>query len=182
MAAHPESVVAKTGRACVLAAMERWEEALELLPEKDVVTEQEWIGYHIRGMVLMGMGDLDGAIAIFEEGVRNNPRPADKDYFRTALAIARLGKHEDKLASGVLEEVSTPRLQTVSAILKMHAFGRQKDRARTAEIYETLPTKPGPVLAELVSELHWQYVAFKRPRHNEEWLIEKEIQYFLLAA
>jgi hypothetical protein len=73
-------------------------------------------------------------------------------------------------------------MQTASGVLKLHALGRQGDCERAAEIYKTLPSNPGPVLMDLQSELHRQYVAFDTPRHEEEWLIKKEIKYLLLAA
>jgi tetratricopeptide (TPR) repeat protein len=182
IAENPYGVVAQNGRACVLSAMEKWDQALKFLPEKDPVTEDDWVGYHIRGMVLLCKDEVDRAIEIFEEGMNRNPRPGQRDYFRTALAVARLKKREYELASKVLEQVTAPILQTASAILKLHAFGRQGDCERAAEIYKTLPSKPGPILFELQSELHRQYVAYDTPRYNEEWLIKKEIQYLLLAA
>ncbi|NVL91378.1 MAG: tetratricopeptide repeat protein, partial [Desulfobacterales bacterium] len=182
IAEHPYDIVAKNGRACVLAAMEREDEALLLLPDKNIVTKEEWIGYHIRGMILLRKGELDLATQIFEEGVRDNPRPADRDYFRTALAVAHLHEREYKPASNVLDEITNPMLQIPANILRIHAFGRRGNCERTAEIYKALPSKPGPVLAELQSELHCQYVACETPHHSEDWLIDKEIHYILLAA
>ncbi len=182
IAEHPESIVARNGRACVLASIGQWEEALVGLTAESPVTEQDWIGYHIRGMILLRRGDLDSAIRIFEEGVQMNPRPAKRDYFRTALAVAYLKKQEYGLASNVLEEVSAPILQTPADILRLHAFGRQGDCERTTKIYEALPDKPGPVLADLQAELHRQYVAYETPQQSEDWLVDREIQYLLLAA
>jgi len=180
---HPYDVVARAGKASVLGAMARWRDALQLLPEKTVVTRDDWIAYHIKGMILLRQNDLEGAVKIFEEGVRNNPRPADKEYFRTALAIARIRERDYKAASKLLENIGTPMLQTPVNILRIHTFGRQddRDRVRTVEIFKNLP-KPGPVLAELQNELYTQFVAFQTPHHNEEWLIEEEIKYLLLAA
>jgi len=46
---RPENAYARCGRASVLAAIQRYEEALAGLPAQNPVTEQDWIGYHIRG-------------------------------------------------------------------------------------------------------------------------------------
>jgi tetratricopeptide (TPR) repeat protein len=181
IAGHPESVVAKNGLACILAVSNP-ADAMQLLPEKDPVTNDDWIGYHIRGMILLRQGDLEEAIEIFEEGVRSDPRPSCKDYFRTALAVALLQKTEYAPAVKILEEVKTPLLQTPANVIRLHAYGRQKDFKRAAQIYNTLPSSPGPILNELQDELYHQFVIFQKPRHNEEWLIKKEIDYFLLAA
>ena len=50
------------------------------------------------------------------------------------------------------------------------------------EIYQMLPSEPEPVLKELLGELHRQYVCYETGREKEEWLIQKEIQYLLVAA
>jgi tetratricopeptide (TPR) repeat protein len=182
MTKHPYDVVAQIGCACVLAALERWDEALAGLPEKEPVTESDWIGYHVRGMVLLRRGDTKGAIEIFEKGMRENPRPAHRDYFRTALGVARLRQKEYKLARDVLGEVTTAWLQTASNMFLVHACGRLGERVRAHQIYETLPREPGPLLKELQDELHWQCVAWRVPRRDEEWIVKKETEYLLLTV
>ena len=178
---YPYDVFSRIGKASVLGAMKRWEEALELLPEKNLVTPDDWVAYHIRGMILLHQGDLKSAINIFEEGVRNNPRPADREYFQTALATAHLRKKDYKGASNLLENISTPTLQTPVNILRIHTLGQQGYCDRTVEIFKSLPSNPSPLLAELQNELYTQFVAYQTPKHNEEWLIEEEIKYLLLA-
>ena len=49
-------VIAKTGRVGVLAAMGRYDVALQGLPEVNPQTASEWIGYHIRGMIMLRRG------------------------------------------------------------------------------------------------------------------------------
>src|SRR5205814_863879 len=50
---HPDDEVARNGRSCVLAALGRYEEALESLSIGDPIGLQGWIGFYIRGMVLL---------------------------------------------------------------------------------------------------------------------------------
>jgi len=123
IAEHPEDVVAKNGMACVLAALERWDDALAMLPTGNVVTRSDWIAYHIRGMILLRKGNLDDAISIFEQGVRDNPRPLDKDYFRSALAVAYLGRGKPEKVCELLDDITAPALQDSVNVLRLDAFG-----------------------------------------------------------
>jgi tetratricopeptide (TPR) repeat protein len=182
MAQHAEDVVAKTGASCVLAALGLWEQALALLSQSEPMTEQDWIAYHIRGMIHLRRGELDRAIAIFEHGAAHNPRPASREYFRTALAAACLRKREYERAASVLDEVTSPALQSRANVLRLHAFGARGDCQRTIEIYSQLPENPEPVVAELQHELHRRYVLFSTPEHDDDWVFDKETDYILLAA
>jgi tetratricopeptide (TPR) repeat protein len=182
MAQHPENAVAKTGASCVLAALGLWDRALVLLPESGPVTEHDWIAYHVRGMIHLRQGEIDEAIRIFEYGVAHNPRLVSREYFRTALAVAHLRRREYRRAARVLDEVTSPMLQSAANILRLHAFGATGDCERTVEIYKQLPQNPQPILAELQEELHRRYVLFASPQHDEEWVLDKETDYILLAA
>jgi tetratricopeptide (TPR) repeat protein len=182
MAQHPENVVARNGASCVLAALGLWEQALALLPQSEPVTEQDWIAYHIHGMIHLRRGEVDRAITIFEHGVAHDPRPTSREYYRTALAAACLCKREYERAARVLDEVTSPALQYPANVLRLHAFGEQGDCERTTEIYSQLPQNPEPIVAELQQELHRRYVLFTTPEHDEDWIFDKETHYILLAA
>jgi len=182
MAQHPEDVVAKNGASCVLAALGLWERALMLLPQSPPVTEQDWIAYHIRGMIHLRRGELDRATEIFEYGAAHNPRPTSREYFRTALALACLRKREYERAARVLDEVTSPVLQSPANVLRLHAYGAQGDCKRTIEVYSQLPENPEPIVADLQQELHRRYVLFATPEHDEDWVFDKETHYILLAA
>ncbi|MDI9432870.1 MAG: tetratricopeptide repeat protein [Planctomycetota bacterium] len=182
MTKHPENVVAKTGTAGVLAAMDRWKEALALLPHADPVTEEDWIACHIRGMILLRRGEREEAAKIFEYGVAHTPRPVQRAYFQTALAVCRMRERQYKEATEILDKVTLPIFQTCANVLRLHAFGEQGDCERTARLYEALPKEPEPILRDLQSELHRRYVLFEAPHHDEQWLQDREIDYLLLAA
>ncbi len=180
---HPENAVAKNGRALVLAAMKKYDEALELLPEKDPISQHEWIGYHIRGMILLRMGDLSAAKNLFQNGINTNPSPIGKEYFSTALAVIQLKMKDYKSASNLLAQVSSPELEVTADILRVHAFGALGDKKKAAETYSKLPVDPHPVCYEFKEELRRRFVDFEEPLHDEEWLGEGAIQcYFQKAA
>jgi tetratricopeptide (TPR) repeat protein len=179
---RPEDVVAKNGRACVLAVLNRLEEALVGLPTENPRTEGEWIGYHIRGTILMKKGDIEAAIRIFEDGLRNNPWPTSRDYFRTALAVARLRQRDYAGARDLLVSEKTQAPTILENVLEVHVFGALGNCERAVEAYKRLPVKPGPVLVEIQEEVHRRYVAYEAPAHDEDWLVDKEIDYFLVAA
>ena len=182
MQEHPENVVAKNGLATVLAAMKEFPRALALLPEKAPVTEEDWIGYHIRGMIFLRMGDVDPAIRIFEEGVRSNPRPESRDYFRTALALARLYKREYESACNALDQVTSPVLSIAADTLRIHAFGQLGDVGKAEQAYRRLPEK-GRLFCDLVkAELYRRYISGEGAQQSDEWLIQTEIDCMLMAA
>src|SRR4030095_10685169 len=68
IADFPEGVVARNAPASRPALRRRWEEARSILPGLSPITEQDWIGYHIRAMVLLRMGRLEEAIEILVDG------------------------------------------------------------------------------------------------------------------
>ena len=162
--------------------MDRWEEALALLQDAEPVTDEDWIGYHIRGMILLRQGEMENAIEIFEHGVADAPTSVGKEYFRTALAVCRMRKRQYKEATEILEKVTSPALQTCANVLRLHAFGEQGDCERTARMYDALPKEPEPILRDLQDELHRRYVLFETPLHDEQWLQDRETIYVSLAA
>ncbi|HEY0324191.1 MAG TPA: tetratricopeptide repeat protein [Pyrinomonadaceae bacterium] len=179
---HPENDVSKRGRSCVLAALGRYDEALRFLPDKSPVALEDWIGYHIRGMILLRIGKVREAIRIFNEGVQNDPSPSSKEYFRSALAVAWLRGSDYKKAVQALEEVKSPLLQAPANVLRLHAFGAQGDLQRATVAYDSLGAAPQFRSSELTQELRHQYILGQAPRHDEDWIFDREVKVILLAA
>ncbi|HEX8190555.1 MAG TPA: tetratricopeptide repeat protein [Pyrinomonadaceae bacterium] len=178
LAGNPEDAIARNGRSYLLAALRRYDEALELLPE-DPATSGDWIGYHIRGMILLRTRRVDEAILIFERGVKENPFPSSREYFRSALALACLRRGDYARAGSALAEVDSPLLQPQANVLRLHTYGASGEEGRAAEAYEALSDKPWSISDELVAELHRKYILKVEPRHDDDWVFEQEMDTFL---
>jgi tetratricopeptide (TPR) repeat protein len=179
---HPENAIAKTGRACILAAIGKPDEALLSLIERRPITEHEWVGYHVRGMILLRKGNVDEAIAIFQDGQDNNPFLLHRDYFRTALAVARLHKRQYAAAAEVLAQIKLPRFQSQADLLRVHAFGIQNRFEEASAAFNRLPRPSSNLVRELVEELHRRFVDQTPPQHDDDWLLQHEIDSCLLSA
>ncbi len=173
IADFPLDNVAKRARSCVLMALGRYEQALENLPEGNLVTFGDWVGYHIRGMILLRTGKIDEAIQIFQRGT-DNPWPLHREYFNTALAIALIKRRNFMQAGQVLDKVAAPLLQPQANLLRLHSYGEQNNFERASEAYESLTTNPWSISDELISELHRRYILKEEPRYDDDWVIEQE--------
>jgi tetratricopeptide (TPR) repeat protein len=179
LAYNADDSFARNGRSGVLLALRRYDEALESLPDENPVTPGDWIGYHIRGMVLLRTRRIDVAVQIFEHGVREDPIPLSKEYFRSALAVACLRLRDFARAESALEGISTPLLQPQANVLRFHTFGALGKHAAATAAYEKLSDKPWFIPDELVTELHRKYILKEEPRHDDDWIIEQELDMFL---
>jgi len=131
---YPNDEFARNGRSCVLATLGRYEEALESLPIKQPIGLEDWIGFHIRGMVLMRVKRLDDAIKIFRRGVDENPFMVSRPFFQTALATALIQQEKYDVAKMLLREIETPSLEPQVKMLYLHVAGVEgnDDEARIA--------------------------------------------------
>jgi tetratricopeptide (TPR) repeat protein len=187
---HPENVFAKTGLCGVLFALGRYNEALGKLPNDNLTTHSDWIGYHMRGMIMLRKGNLAEAIKIFEKGEREDPIPSSREYFRSALAIARLRQGAFKEAGELLDKVTAPLLQPTVNLLRVHAFGEQKMYPQAENAFREYENAPITKMItghrkqlefELASELKGRYVTNKIYNKDDDWLFDKEEDLFLLA-
>ena len=175
----PSDVFARNGRASVLALLGRYGEALELLPSESPTTFQDWVAFHIRGMVLLKQGDLDTAIEIFERGTRENPWITDRKYFRTALAVARLRQKEYQEAVQVIGDEPTP----VCQVLRIHAFGGLGDIEKAKNAFDRVKDSRLPKVVSLRDELAARYVlqVETSEQRSDDWVFQQECD-LLLAA
>jgi tetratricopeptide (TPR) repeat protein len=182
IAQHPEDTIAKNGRSCVLMALRRYEEALADLPNEELCTLQDWMGYHIRGMILLRMGQVDEALNVFEQGMIGNPWHSEREIFRTALGIAWMRKQNFPKASKVLEEVSTPALQAQADILRIHAYGEEGKIELAKAAYDRVAANPQFQSDELMNELHRKYILGESAQHDDEWVFDREVNMLLAAT
>ena len=175
----PREAVPRSGRSSVFALLGRYREALALVPSESPTTLHEWVSFHIRGMVLLKQGDLDAAIEIFERGTRENPWIADRKYFRTALAIARLRQKEFQEAVQVIGDEPTSMCQ----VLRIHAFGGLGDTKRAKDAFDRVKDSFLPNVVLLRDELAARYVLHvdTGEQRSDDWVFQQECD-LLLAA
>ncbi len=179
---YPQNVIASHGRSSVLLALHRYDEALESLPDDKLVTRSDWIGYHLRGMIWLHTGNIEGASRVFERGLEENPWKLDREYFRTALVVVKL-KHRDFVgASEVLEAVTTPQLQSQANVLRLHSFGELGKDKLAVEAFNSLKITSQFISNEVVAELHRRYILKHEPRRDDEWVSKQEIELLPLLA
>jgi tetratricopeptide (TPR) repeat protein len=178
---HPEHVVAKNGRATVLVIMGEFNKALSALPIVKPITEEEWVSYHIRGTILLRQNKLADAIAVFECGAKENPRPADRDYFRTSLAVVLIRQRKLEQVPKILEIVSKPALLIPAMLLKTHAWGIIGDTKRLYKIGSVIPAVVYPLFQPLRDEINRRYLQRQPAQYDDEWLFQREADMTLAA-
>lgn len=182
IADFPENMVARNGRAVVLALLERWDESLRDLPAADPVTEQEWIGYHIRGMIYLRTGRIEEALQIFRTGIEACPRPVQREYFRTALAVAQIQRRDFEAVEETLKEVTEPALEAPANLLRFHARGARGQFRQAAEARKGLqPVEKRPEYREILGEIDRRFIQRTGARWSDERLVQAEIKVLLAA-
>jgi tetratricopeptide (TPR) repeat protein len=176
---NPKKQNAQYAKAAVLVAMGRFAEGLILLPKEEPKTRDEWIAYHIRGMILLRTGNVSDAITLLERGLRENPFADQHQYFENALAVANLRLKRFEHALRFLGQAQT----SLSDVIRIHAFGaaRQLENARKA--YQRVESACPAPLASLRDTLAARY-GLKQGgvRCNWNWVFEEECRNLLYAA
>jgi hypothetical protein len=132
-------------------------------------------------MILLRQGEVEQAVRIFEDGLAHNPRPSSRDYFRTALAVARLSQREYGQAVEVLREIETATRLTPANVLRVHAFGHLGECERATEAFAAIASRVPSGFEDLWDELGQRYAAYHPPRRDDQWLIAEETRYLLVA-
>ena len=179
---HPNNLVAKCARACILAALGRYAEALLELPSANPGSEQEWVGYHVRGMTLLRMGDVEAASKVFELGKEFCPWGSHRDFFVTSLALARIRSRQFGAARDILDQVTVPAFKPHAQVLRIHALGELNEFDRASTVYTDLMANPRPFSDELPNELYNRYIAQEGSLHDDEWVHTREVDMILLTA
>jgi len=166
-------------KAAILAVLRRYKEAESLLPENLPQTRDDWIGYHLRGMILLKRDMIRPAIKHFEEGLAKVPFADQRRYLQKAIVVATIRQrrfHEAAERLGLLEDATTE-------ILRLHTCG-ELDRIDEASMaYERLRRSCPTVLIPLRNELAAKYaIRNEKPRHDETWIFEEECSSVLLEA
>jgi tetratricopeptide (TPR) repeat protein len=179
IAKHPEDVVAKNGRNTVRLIMGRYDEALAELPTIDPRTRQEWIGFHIRGMIEFRRGELIQAESILTVGATECPFSDCRAYFESALAALRLRQGRLQDARELAERPTERRLVGPMTTLLVHIKGRQQEFESARQSFEVLPEPPNAAVAEMFAELERRYIKRQPAAFSEDWLFEREINYLM---
>jgi len=164
-------------KASIFIALGNYSKAEELLSYlKKPSTRDDWIAYHIKGVLLLKTNKIDEAISLFDTALKTNPFLTERKYFRNSLGVAKL-KRKD--FGGAIKLLSGETMPMVN-ILCLHAWGEiaknNKYKIKKAKIArECLKADCPPYLVPLMVELELRYFNdVPDGKHSEEWIFEQE--------
>jgi tetratricopeptide (TPR) repeat protein len=163
--------------AAVLSAKGEFREAERLLPQA-LRTQTDWIGHHVRGMILLRRGRFAAAERIFQEGVERCPWHNEVKYFRRALAVCRIRKRQPSEAADLVAGDNDP----LAWLLSVHALGEMGWRHAASKVYQRLRSECPPLLIPLRDELGDRYIFGNRGQKSQAWVFEEEESVMLLRA
>jgi len=179
MERNPNKEGLQYSKAAILAALGRYEEASRLLPSGEPRTHDEWVAYHIQGMILLKTNKLDLAIAHLQRGLRLNPFARGRRYFENALAVATVRRKRAHEAVNFLGKDQEP----LTDVLRMHVFGELSRFEDAHEAYHRIKSVCPPKLVPLRDEVAARYrLQQAAPAYQPEWLFEEECRFVLLEA
>ena len=120
-------------KASILITLGRYTEAKALLDyDNQLQTVDDWMAYHVNAVLLMKNNEIDRAITLLENGLRNCPFFKSRKYFQNSLAIAMLRIKDFKNAIAILENNTDP----MANILSFHSWGEiiKKDKSHLSKI------------------------------------------------
>ena len=93
-ARFPNNEIARNGYAGILILFNRFDTARSLLSDARLKTKQDWIDYHLIAMSYIKSEEIDEAIRRLTYGLKHTPWPTQKNYFLSALAVAKIRTKE----------------------------------------------------------------------------------------
>lgn len=175
---NPNDKRVRHSRAAIFVVLGRYGEAEALLPVEQPHTLNEWVAYHIRGMMYLKQGNISAALEVFQNGVQHIPWANEKRYFKAALAVAKL--HQNKFRDALIQITDT---EPLAEVLKIHAFGGLGKRQDAKQVYGRLEVECPLNLIVLRDELGRRYAgAAGNPEHSEDWVFQEECRLILLRA
>lgn len=176
---NPAATNLRYAKAAILVALHRFRDAELLLPTKPPETRDEWIAYHVRGMILLKTNMLRPAIKHFKYGLDSIPFADERKYFQNALAAATLRQRHFHEA---LDCLGASRSATADA-LRIHAYGELGNPREALRAYARLSLACPVMLVPLRNELASKYkLKTEPPHHDDAWVFEEECQNILLEA
>lgn len=168
---------AKHAKAAILVVRGLYVEADRLLPRDTPQTYDEWIGFHVRGMMLLRQGELEAAITHFTMGSLNVPYARERRYFENALAVAYLRRREYPAAIKLIDRVAGP----MGNVIQLHAYAAVGRRGEAQSAYERTQENCPAQLIELRDELAARYhLSATQPHHDETWIFHQECESMLI--
>ena len=144
----PKNVTGCNGLASILVAKGRLDAALDILPDIEPASMGEWVGYHLRGVILLAQGDVDRAEKHFREGLQELPWVRLRPMFRASLAGVKLRQHEYIEATNLVSDIPRGVILPVARLFALHAYGMLNNSVEAKTAYDVLNVIcPPPLLS-----------------------------------
>lgn len=168
----------------IYAVIGKFNTALDLLPSTKPQSREDWIAYHIRGMIYLKSGKIDEAIDFFNEALHIVPYYAVAKYFKNALSVAHLyRKNAQGNVECVIDNGEEAQNDYISNVICIHAYGESGDVEKAKDAYKKIGSNSPPYIIRLRDQLSARYIKqFKVLQHDFDWLYEQECNGILLEA
>ena len=144
----PKNVTGRNGLASILVAKGRLDAARDILPDIEPASQGEWVGYHLRGVILLAQGDVDRAEKHFREGLQELPWVKLRPMFRASLAGVKLRQHEYTEATNLVTDIPRGVIWPVARLFALHAYGMLDKPVEAQIAYDQLNVIcPPPLLS-----------------------------------
>jgi len=175
----PHNQSALYAKAAVFVAMGRYSDAEAVLPTTTPRTRDEWVAYHIRGMILLKTERVEKAVEHFERGLATIPFARERRYYENALAVAEMHQERFRDAENRLGRDQEP----LTDVIRLHVLGALDYRDQAREAYGRLAANCPRSLQALRDELAAHYsLRPVPPRFDSKWVFEQECRCILLEA
>ncbi|MCR4378654.1 MAG: tetratricopeptide repeat protein [Rhodospirillales bacterium] len=156
-----------------------YEKALEKLTCNTPRTKSEWVAFHIKGMALLKVGKVADALNVFQYGLDNITFIDQNSYFVSALALAKMQKHEFNEALKIIPT----NMGAVSNVFLLHIYGSMGEMQLAEKAYNALEREYDPNLISLRDELGARlHLNDNKPQYDEAWIFEHECNALTLQA
>ena len=156
--------------------MNRFNEALEQLPQAAPQAFEDWFALHLKGMANFKQGKLGEAITCFKYGLDHNPFLEHRKYFSSGLAMARLRQND---VNGALADLQNDQSR-IANILRLDIFGRKHDEDNALRAYSLIRPN-APRVIELTEELaiRARLKQSQAQGKSDQWVFEREAELLL---
>ena len=174
---HPNDAFAKYSMAFLMSDLQRYEDALLLLPEENPISVQDFIGYRMRGIVFLKSRKIDSALNVFREAIEHDPRPLSQDHSKLLLSVALNQKNNNDESFEVLDSLVTQQVQVPATVLKIYGKIAGSDIDGIALELNDLSKNLSVAYKNLIDCFNEQSLRAQGSSPNNEQLLEEIVDY-----